>query len=145
MATTPESQGPRLPEDVARAIRETLQEQLLRARRTTTDAANDVQADSAAWQRAESVHRWWWYPRCPHVGHDWARWLAFARRRNRFAWGLFATGLLSAVVALGLPTVDRWMFLGNGLVLALAAAWQLDVSHRELEVIESSRRTGDLS
>lgn len=134
-------QGPRLPEDVARAIRETLEEQLLRAKRTTSEAANDGEADSAAWQRAESLHRWWWYPRCPHFGHDWARWLAYARRRGRFGWGLFATGLLSAVAALGLPNpIDSWMFLGNGLMLAMAAAWQLDVSNRELEAIESYGR-----
>jgi hypothetical protein len=32
------------------------------------------------------------------------------------------------------------MFLGNGLMLAMAAAWQLDVSNRELEAIESYGR-----
>jgi hypothetical protein len=141
MADAPGPQKPVLTEEATQAILETLKEQLVRAKRITTDPANDESEDDAAWRRAAALHRWWWYPKCPHIGQDWDRWLAFARRRGRFAWGLFATGLLSAVVALGLPEpIDRWMFVGNGIMLALAAAWQLDISNRELETIETCRR-----
>lgn len=122
-------------------ILDALLDQAKRVDRFTMDAANEAGQNDPALLMAIRQQKWWWYPKFSDVEPTLAKWSAYAKRRWRFALGLGATGLFTAVISLSLPdAAGRLMFLGYSILIAIAASWQFDVSNRELHLIESIKR-----
>ena len=108
-----------------------------RAKRLTVVASNDSSMEDGLLLAALARRPWWWFPKYKSQSPSREEWTAFAGKRARLAWGFFAVALLSALVGNVLPEqIDQWMFVGNGVALAIAASWQLDVSNRERELLE---------
>jgi hypothetical protein len=120
------------PED-KKALLEALLEEERRVRRLTAEAANDhFQTDSALDAALRGYPRWW-LPKYADQAPSRARWRAFAEKRRRCATGMRDLAGLTLLVAMMLPNyVDRWMFIGFSIALALLWAWQFDVANREL-------------
>lgn len=127
-----------LDENQKREILSVLLEQAEVAKRLTTDASNDCGAEYPDIKGAINSQSWWWYPKYTSTLPSWAAWAAFAKRRKRFAWSMMAVSILVALIGNLLPEpIDHLMFIGFAMALALLATWQLDVSNRELEFLES--------
>lgn len=103
------------------------------AKRLTTDAANDCSPTDIPLDSAIRSCPNWWFPKYEDRAPSRAGWRAFAERRRRFAKGMRDLAAMTLLIAVTLPgAVDRWLFCGFGLVLALVWAWQLDVANREM-------------
>lgn len=103
------------------------------AKRLTSDAANDVSTADPALVAALRDCPSWWFPKYKDQPPSRARWRAFAERRRRFSKGVRDLAALTLLIALILPEyLDRWLFIGFSLTLAMAWAWQLDIANREL-------------
>ncbi len=105
-------------------------------KRLTTDAANQDPAIDHALLSALRSRPLWWYPKYKTGTPTRSGWLGFAERRKRFATAMRDLAIFTALVALALPVaVDRWMFLGFSITIAMVWAWQFDVASRELAVL----------
>lgn len=127
-----------LDENQKRELLRVLLEQAEVAKRLTTDASNDCKAEYLDIQYAVNSQTWWWYPKYKSSLPSWSAWTAFAKRRKRFAWSMMAVSILVALIGNLLPEqIDHLIFIGFALTLALLATWQLDISNRELEFLDS--------
>lgn len=119
--------------DVRKALLEALLEEDRVVRRMTTDAANDDSPSDTALDAAMRDFPTWWFPKYKDEAPLRARWLAFAEKRRRFALGMRDLAALTLLLALVLPTyVDRWLFCGFSLAIAVVWAWQFDIANREM-------------
>ena len=123
------------PEDNQNFVKELLEAEAI-AKRRLADAANDVMTHDGALLAALDSRPRWWFPRYSADLPSRAGWLAFAERRRRFSKGMRDLAVLTALLALALPTAaDRWMFLGFSGVIVIVWAWQFDVANRELAAL----------
>jgi hypothetical protein len=127
---------PRVTEETKQALLDAMLEAAETAKRLTTDAANQEDALDEVLLAALHSRPLWWYPKYKSETPTRPGWLGFAERRKRFAKAMRDLAIFTALVALALPeAVDRWMFLGFSVTIALAWAWQLDVAIREIAVL----------